>query len=348
MKIGAIAQNPFEFIALKSGQVPTPLAYSHFGFMMSKTVLEATDAGVFEALKNGPLTVDALAGQLGLNARALGTVLGVLATMDLIDPQGGTVALTKLARKWMLKDSPDSAYWMMLFDNRICMGWMDRVGEFLRTGKGLQYHETFDKEQWRLYQNAMAAAAAGTAKEAVKKISVPAGAQDMLDIGGSHGYYSVQLCRNHPGLRSTILELPQAIAEAAPLLAAQGMGERVKHLPGNVLMDDLGTERYDLIIMASVAHHFTDEQNREVARKAYRALRPGGRYCVLEFLRQEHMVRKGDMLGAFGDFFFALSSTVGLWSAKEIAGHLEQAGFQDHRIARFLTIPGYAVVQGRK
>ena len=50
MKLAPVSQNPLEWLALKSGLVPTPLAYSHFGFMISKFLLEATDKGVFEAI----------------------------------------------------------------------------------------------------------------------------------------------------------------------------------------------------------------------------------------------------------------------------------------------------------
>jgi hemolysin activation/secretion protein len=40
----------------------------------------------------------------------------------------------------------------------------------------------------------------------------------MLDIGGSHGLYSVALCRRYPTLDGTILEPPQ-VEEATRLLA---------------------------------------------------------------------------------------------------------------------------------
>ena len=41
-----------------------------------------------------------------------------------------------------------------------------------------------------------------------KRMPVPDGARDMLDIGGSHGYLSVAVCRRHPELRATVLDLP--------------------------------------------------------------------------------------------------------------------------------------------
>ena len=36
----------------------------------------------------------------------------------------------------------------------------------------------------------------------------------MLDIGGSHGFLSATLCRRHAGLRSVVLDLPEAIVSA--------------------------------------------------------------------------------------------------------------------------------------
>ena len=54
MKLDAIAQNPLEWLALKSGLVPTPLGHSHIAFILSKAVLEATDIGIFEALEEKP------------------------------------------------------------------------------------------------------------------------------------------------------------------------------------------------------------------------------------------------------------------------------------------------------
>lgn len=56
---------------------------------------------------------------------------------------------------------------------------------------------------------------------------VPPKAQTMLDIGGSHCYFSVASCRRRAGLRAVVLDLPQAVEQAAPLLEAEGMGERV-------------------------------------------------------------------------------------------------------------------------
>ncbi|MBA2761333.1 MAG: methyltransferase [Segetibacter sp.] len=348
MKFSPIAQNPLEWIALRLGLVPVPLAYSHFGFMMSKFLLEATDKGVFEAIGHDKVLLKDLSETCKLNERALQSLLGVLASMKLVKQKNQFFYLTRQSKKWLLKESPDSLYWLLMFDNRVCIKWMDYVGEFLQTGKGLQYHETFNDEEWFYYQKAMEAAASATSKEAIKKIPVPPGAKQMLDIGGSHGLYSVALCKKYTGLSSVILDLPRAVEQAKPILEKQNMGNLVVHKAGNVLHDDLGTEQYDFIIMASVAHHFTADENSLVAQKAYKALKQGGGFTILEVVRRDRIEYNGDMLSSIGDFFFALSSTSGTWSLNEIKQWQKQAGFIHYKKASFLTIPGYVAITAKK
>lgn len=348
MKLSPVAQNPLEWIALKAGLVPTPLAYSHFGFMISKFLLEAVDKGVFEAIGYNKASLEQIANECHLNEKALKSLLGVLATMGLINLKENFFFLTKKSKKWILKDSPDSLYWLMMFDNRVCIKWMDNVGAFLETGNGLQYHQTFNDEEWFYYQKAMEAAASATSKEAVRKIPVAANAARMLDIGGAHGLYSVALCKKNPGLSSIILDLPAAVEKATPILEKHKMGDRVKHLAGNVLTDDLGSELYDTILMASVAHHLTNEENILVAKKAFKALKQGGIFIIMEVLRSGTITYNGDMLSALGDFFFALSSTSGIWSLAEIQQWQKEAGFTPYRKTSFLTIPGYTAVSAKK
>ena len=141
----------------------------------------------------------------------------------------------------------------------------------------------------------------------------------MLDIGGSHGYFSVAICRRNPQLRSTIIDLPEAIKYAAPVLAEEGMGDRIVHRAGNVLTEDLGTGVYDLIFLASVVHHFDDATNRDLMLRIARALRPGGVVAIWEPVRQD---RNGKIrqVGGLMDLFFGFFSEAGTWSTAEVAG----------------------------
>jgi 2-polyprenyl-3-methyl-5-hydroxy-6-metoxy-1,4-benzoquinol methylase len=193
----------------------------------------------------------------------------------------------------------------------------------------------------------MRAMTAAFSREGVRRMPIPKGARDMLDIGGSHGLYSVALCRRHEGLRSTILDLPDAVDKAAPLLAAEGMGERVVHKAGDALSEDLGEEAYDLVLIAQLVHHFSAEQNAELARRVARALRPGGVYAILDALRAPSASTAGQV-PALLEFYFALTSASGTWTPEEMANWQREAGLRPRRPIRFREVPGAGIQAGQK
>lgn len=346
MKLDAIAQNPLEWLALKAGLVPTPLGHTHIAFVLSRAVLEATDAGIFEALEAKPLFLRALAQELQLNEMALQSLLNVLASAGYVAYKKDQWQLTKLSRKWMLRSSPDSVAAMMVLDNRVCWHWMNHMGEFLKTGKGLGFHTILKEEEWGYYQDAMAAAARTQSREVGRRVPVPKGATKMLDIGGSHGLHSVALCRKQKALKSTILDLPEAIRWASPILEREDMGERVQHKVGNILEDELPGQ-YDLVLMSSLSHHFNTQQNIMIAEKVANALRPGGYYVLMDFVKPEPKTNS-DLIGSSSDLFFALSSTAGTYSIKEMKQWQKEAGLQHHKTIRFFTIPNCVAVIGKK
>jgi SAM-dependent methyltransferase len=152
----------------------------------------------------------------------------------------------------------------------------------------------------------------------------------MLDIGGSHGYFSVAACRKYPQLRAEVLDLPEAVEQAAPILAAEGMGDRVVHRAGDALTEDLGSETYDLILMFSLVHHFDAETNRSLTARCARALRPGGLLVIGDLMRPEQPSRASAM-DLFYDLYFALTSRSGLWSFAEMAGWQLAAGLKPRK-----------------
>lgn len=77
----------------------------------------------------------------------------------------------------------------------------------------------------------MRALARLSADEVVRRVPVPGNARAMLDVGGGHGHYAATFCRRYSRLQATILDLPVAVAAAAPVLAEDAMNDRVDHRP---------------------------------------------------------------------------------------------------------------------
>jgi SAM-dependent methyltransferase len=326
MRLGVIADSPEEREALDRMLVPTPLLETQRAFTLARVVMVATQLGVFDALAAGPATAAEVAERCRTHPVATAKLLIALTGAGYVQVGSETYDLTPTSRTWLVRESPHSLVDKMAFQ---FYEWdlVTRSADYVRTGLPLELHERMDDEQWALYQRGMRAVAITPAERAAQVIEVPPGARTVLDVGGSHGYYSVALCRRHPALCAVVLDLPKAVKHAAPLLAAEGMGDRVVHREGDARASDLGTEDYDVVLLANLAHHLTDEQNRTLATRVTKALRPGGVFAVVEHVRPEP-AGGVTQAGGLAEFFFGLTSRAGSWSAGEIAAWQRHAGLR--------------------
>ncbi len=346
MRVGAIPDNVIERFALASGLVPLPLVDSWFTFMLARTIMVGTKVGLFEALDAGPLTATEIATRCHTNPSATGKLLNALVGTKYLRAKEGRYALAPVARRWLLQSNPSSVRDAVLFR---CMEWewWSRCEEFVRTGVPLRVHETMTDEEWGVYQRGMRSGIEMMAKMVARKLPIPNGATKMLDIGGSHGHWSAAICRRHSKLRATILELESAVKHAEPILAREGMGDRIAHRVGNALTDDLGESAYDVVFMAALVHHFDDATNRSLMTRIARALRPHGIVAVWEPERQD--ANRGiNQIGGLLDLGFAMYSESGTWSAAEIAEWQRAAGLTPLKPIRILLSKDLLLQVARK
>lgn len=344
MRVGAKPENVLEWVLLRTLNIPTPIMDTMSSMLLARTIMVATKTGVFEALEGDSLTVKELAEKNGLDEVATKKLLDALVGCRYLRYEGERYSLTPVVRKWLLKSSPVSLYDQMLF-RFIEWDMLSYYEQYIRTGKPFSDDDFFslgerDREEfWNLYQKGMRSYTNMAASEMARRTPIPKGARDMIDIGGAHGYNSVIYCRHYPELRSVVLDLPEAVEKSAPILAEEGMGDRVVHRVGNALEDDLGTEEWDVVYIAQVVHHFSDETNRELARRVAKSLRPGGVYIIQEVIRPSLPTEFGQP-GALLDLFFGSSSQSGTWTYEEMADWQRGAGLVTKKPIRFRSVPG--------
>jgi SAM-dependent methyltransferase len=303
--------------------------------------MAATQVGIFDALDQDSLTCDEVARRCNTDAAATGKILRSLVSADLLHLDGDRYRLAPVATKWLSTASRHSLRDSVLF-TFVEMEILGHLEDYLRTGTALDVHRLdIAAETLDLYHRGMCARAALSATEVARRTPVPKGACDMLDVGGSHGLYSTAICRRHPGLRAVILELPAAIEHVAPLLAREGMGDRVVHRAGDVLTEDLGSATFDLVFLSQIVHHFHADANRELATRIARALRPSGTMVIQEVIRPATPIAGGQMAGLL-DLYFALTSEGGTYTFAEMADWQQDAGLIPQKPRWLRTLPGVA------
>lgn len=340
MKLTVTAENPIDRLILALGVAPVTLLDTHVSFMRARAIMVGTKLGIFDALASEALTAADVASRCGTSPAATEKLMNALVGSGYLRFDRGTYALSAVARKWVTRDSPQSIRDKVLFE---FIEWtlVEHFEAFVRTGEPLDIHRSVSDDEWGLYQRAMRALSGLTAAEVVRRTPMPRRATAMLDIGGSHGYISVAMCRRYPDLRAVILDLPAAVTHAAPILAKEGMGDRVTHRAGDALTDDLGTNAWDLVYVSQLLHHFDEATNREFARRVARALKPGGVFVILEMMRPRSP-RDAGQVGALLDLYFALTSQSGTWSIEEMSAWQRDAGLIPRKPIRLRTLPGAA------
>jgi SAM-dependent methyltransferase len=339
MRLTVRPEGLMERIALLFNLAPLPLVDTQIAFSNARAIMAAASLGVFEQLGQGDKTVDEIAAACNTNPEATKHLLNCLVGVGYARWSNGKYGMQRAHRKWLLRSSPSSLVDKLIFQLH---EWdlMGNLEDFVRTGKSVDFHSSMSPAQWAVYQDGMRDVAAGPAVELAKKLPVPDGASRLLDIGGSHGLYSIELCKRYGSLKSTILELPGAIDRASAIAAREGLADRVQFRTGNALTDDLGQASFDIVMINNVAHHFTPAQNIELAKRVARALTPGGIYSVGEFLRAA-APGEGGSVPATMDLYFALTSASGTWSLGEITSWQREAGLTPRTPIQFPSLPGW-------
>lgn len=339
-----------KLVMLRMNQAPG-VFLDILGAAAFQTVMAALRLGVFEALAEQPRTVAETARALDLNERGTHALLEALVALGYARRGGARYDVTPLTRKWLLRDSPDSMAAGLEFWSMLLLDLWSSLDASVKEGAPPfdLYNGWLDERAggWEAFQDFMITGARAMAKEIVRRVSLPAGARRLLDVGGGHGQYSIAFCEQHPELTATVLDLPGAIETAERELAGSRCADRVSTRSCDFWEEELG-EGYDVVLLFNLLHTHQPPRNRELLRKVDAALAPGGRVIILEQLT-------AGIPGNFGRIFASVASLnyfhmVGGkgYSAAELRSLLEELRFVELTTLSLRSLPGNGLVMGTK
>jgi SAM-dependent methyltransferase len=348
MRLAARAEGFVEWAALRLGWVPVPLIETHVAATLARSIMAGVELGIFDTLAREPLSAEAVAACCDTDPQATALLLKALAACNYLRVKDEQYALTGKSRKWLVSGSPNSVRDKLLLQ-KIEWRWLAELEDFVRSGRPLDFHSTMSDGERELYHRSMRALAGIAGREVAWRIPVPKSSRLMLDLGGSHGHFAAEICRRVPGLRAEILDLPEAVETAAPMLVEEGLGDRLTHVGGDVRKTDLGAERYDLVLMSNLAHHLDEQTNRDVVLRVARSLKPNGVFVIQEPVVPDSAAEAGQ-LGSLLGLYFALQSRPGVrtWTIADMQSWQTAAGLHLHKPVRLRTAPGWVQQAARR
>ncbi len=154
------------------------------------------------------------------------------------------------------------------------------------------------------------------------------------------------MCRRHPDLRATVVDLPPSVRVGRRIVEEQGFADRVEFREGDVFEVGLG-EDLDVVSIFNLIHHLPEERDRELCRLAFAALRPGGVLVIGDSARPEPDEPVSEH-GAISSLLFYAWSHSRNFRPSEIRAWMGEAGFADVESHRNERSPWRVVVTGRR
>lgn len=311
----------------------------------------ADEVGTLAALCAEPLSTQALATQLKIDARALGIHLGLLAATGFVERREGRWRAAAATRSWLDPDS-ESYCGPVIAGFRETVPLHAQLRATLETGERAQGHVSAAAEWERgamspelaqritAYMNAHSRAAAkGLAAQPLF-----ADIRSVMDVGGGSGIFSIELAKAWPHLKATVMEIEAVCVEARGYIAAAGLSDRIATAPIDMFTQDWPIG-HDALFFSNIFHDWSDATCRLLADKAFGALPSGGQILLHEMLMDDDGC--GPLPAAAFSILMLLGTRGKQYSLPELRDILEGAGFRD--VEAVQTGGGYySLVSARK
>jgi SAM-dependent methyltransferase len=326
---------------------PDPFLDTFTGLVAARAVTTAVMLGVFEALHEEPATAEGLAARLELDPLGAETLLTALQTLGYVTLDDGRFSNTAVTEEQLVRSSAESIATFAGEQGDLHWQVLELLPDAVRTGRPYAMHEERrdESERWEAYIRGLfeVSRVEQDANAAVVPVSEP---RRLVDVAGGHGGFAMAMCRRHPGLEATVLDLQPSVEVGREIVHEQGFAERVTFREGDVFEVGLG-EELDVVSVFNLVHHLPEERDRELCRMAHAALRPRGCLVIGDTARPEPGEPVSEH-GAISSLLFYAWSHSRNFKPSEIRGWMEDAGFTDVEVHRNERSPWRVVLVGAR
>jgi len=299
-------------------------------FFESRVFLTAVDFDLFSLLTEVPLTAAEVADHKRTDLRATTTLLDALAAMGLLDKRGDAYRTDPGAAPFLLSDGERSVLPMLAHASSMWERWSGLTG-VIRSGKPepRQLPDEESEKRYRAFVLAMHVIGRARADQIAAAIDL-SDRRRLLDVGGATGTYTQAFLKAQPEMKATLFDLPPVVRLAQERLTREGYIQHVTLREGDFYTDDL-PGGHDLALLSAIIHQNSRVQNRELYRKVYAALEPGGRLIIRDHIMEPS--RTEPPSGAlFAINMLVATEAGGTYTFDEIREDLEASGFCNVRL----------------
>jgi len=317
-------------------EAPTPdrILQMAWGFAPPLILETALNFGIFDAVDQGPKTVEELAQSADTSVRGMRAILNALVGLAFLTCHEGLYRPTHESATFLVSARP--SYYGTYFTHmtrQLLPRWM-RLAESVKSGApvlnvsdenvGQKFFSEFVESLFPLSYRA--------AKLVGEYLGVPAasGRVSVLDVGAGSGVWGIALAHLSPQVRIHAVDWPAVLEVTRKVALRQGVAGRLTTVPGDLLEADFGRS-HQIAMIGHIIHSEGPERSRKLLGRIFNALAPGGTIVISEFMPNE------ERSGPPNALIFAVNMLVhtehgDTFTFKEISEWLRDLGFVNPRL----------------
>jgi hypothetical protein len=255
---------------------------------ITKPIYVVAQLGIADLLRDGPLSVDALAEKTDTHPPTLYRLLRALSSVGIfVETDEGLFDLTPLAQ-CLLSDALRPIARMFL------SGWHDKAWNSLaytvRTGKpgfdhafGKQAFEWMEEnpEERAILDQGQGMKAIGFAKAVIEAYDF-SDFNSICDVGGGQGAFLIQLLANYPHIKGIVADMPGAVMSTEKAISKADLNDRCKAICYDFLKEL--PPACDAYFLVNVLHDWEDEICRRILKNISRSMNADSRLWIVEYL----------------------------------------------------------------
>ncbi len=304
-------------------------------FFNSVVLFALYETNVFRLLSCGSKTQQELHASIGGNEATLRATLDAAVALKILSIQEGRYAASEVILDCLGREKSPAYLGEWVSFLHAYATPLSQLGEAIQTGSilGEQRGElSEDCAQPKRMTAAMDAYARSRGIEIVDRLDFSQ-TRRLLDLGCGPGTYSMAIVERNPQVRATLLDSPEAIAEARQLAAERKMVDRLEFvaIDARKYTPDVP---FDTILISNVLHMIGSEESLNLLKRCYHMLTLGGRMIVqAQYLNDDRVSpRWPTLLNLMQRVAFPDGHNHAISETKD---WLEQAGFQNVQYVPF-------------
>lgn len=302
-------------------------------YWKSCTLHTGVKLDIFTIIGAGNKSSEEIAIKINGDLRGVSALLNALSAMKLLNKTENRFSNTDFSKQFLSKDSPDYTGFIIMHHHHLMASWAEMSESVLSGNPNRSSMSDTDKKSEReSFLMGMFNIASVTAPIYSKIVDL-SDCTHLLDLGGGPGTYAIHFCLKNPELKATVFDFPTTRKFAERTIASFDLSEKIRFKDGSYLDENTDLEqKYDAVWLSHILHGEGPKDAESIIAKAVKALKPGGKILIHEFILDNTM--DGPLFPAL----FALNMLIGTdkgqaYSEAQLREMLENSGISNiHRL----------------